>query len=198
MAKPADEAEAKPFAAQDGVLVAWITDPCRHITAWTEEAEVLTGYAASEAVGLPARALCTPTDQRNAVPELEVVAAMDGLRSFRGTRVRRDATRFVAWSRVLPMRDERGRSVGFVELVIPDTSHRNGHAILDSQRRFEGVVQAARLQLHALRLGALEPDVVPPSSLRERITELIGQLHDALDELQPPPSERRLRETKAP
>jgi hypothetical protein len=197
MAKPEDEADARP-TAQDGAFSAWITDPSRHITAWTDEAETLTGYVASEAVGLPARALYTPADQRNAVPDLEIVAAIDGLRSFRGIRVRRDATRFGAWSRILPMRDGRGHSVGFVELLIPDPSHRNGYAVVDPRRRFGEVVRAARLQLHTLRIASSDPDVVPPSSLRERIANLIGQLHDALDELPSAPSERRLRETKPP
>ena len=78
MAKPADDAEADPLAAQDSILAAWTTDPRRHIEAWTEEAEVLTGYPSSEAVG-------------------------------------------------------------------PDTSLRNGYAVLDSQRRFDRVVPAARV-----------------------------------------------------
>jgi PAS domain S-box-containing protein len=164
----------------DEVVAAWTTDPSRHITAWTEEAEELTGYAASEALGLPARALYTPVDQRNSVPELELVAAIEGLRTFQGIRVRRDATRFAAWSRVLPLRSGEGRSAGFVELLIPDPSHHNGFALLDPQRRLQNVARATRLQLHALRLAASDPDAVPEAALRERIVTLLDQLQDTL------------------
>lgn len=180
---------AKPFtrskrgaAAYEASVAAWLTDTRREITGWTDEAARLIGYSVEEAVGLHVGALYTVADQRNAIPELEMVASAGGVRTFKGIRVRRDSTCFKAITYLLPIRTGNGRTAGFVELVIPDPQL-NGFAVVDPRRKLQNAVHGVRRELHALRIAAAAPELAEQPSSRARVLELVDALHDALEEL---------------
>src|SRR5205823_7845593 len=94
------------------------------IRSWNSGAERITAYRAAEIVGRHFSLFFTREDQAADVPsEILTSASGSGRAEQEGWRIRKDGSRFWAVSSVQPVRDGRGRVIGFTK-IIRDTSER--------------------------------------------------------------------------
>jgi PAS domain S-box-containing protein len=116
------------------------------IRTWNAGAERIKGYWASEVLGRHFSLFFTPEDNAADVPgQILVRAGRDGRAEQEGWRVRKDGGRFWASSMVQPVRDARGRGLGFAKITRDLTEQREAQrALYDSERRFRLLVQAVK------------------------------------------------------
>jgi PAS domain S-box-containing protein len=116
------------------------------IRTWNAGAERIKGYRASEVLGRHFSLFFTPEDNAADVPgQILVRAGRDGRAEQEGWRVRKDGGRFWASSVVQPVRDARGRGLGFAKITRDLTEQREAQrALYDSERRFRQLVQAVK------------------------------------------------------
>jgi PAS domain S-box-containing protein len=88
------------------------------ITSWNSGAEAILGYTPDEIVGQPCARIFLGDDIAADVPETEMRAARSGV-SVRAERWhrRRDGTRFWSSGRMVPLRDRRGETAGFLKIL---------------------------------------------------------------------------------
>jgi PAS domain S-box-containing protein len=116
------------------------------IRTWNAGAERIKGYRASEVLGRHFSLFFTPEDNAADVPgQILVRAGRDGRAEQEGWRVRKDGGRFWASSVVQPVRDARGRGLGFAKITRDLTEQREAQrSLYDSERRFRLLVQAVK------------------------------------------------------
>src|SRR5690348_13524892 len=116
------------------------------IRTWNAGAERIKGYRAAEVIGQHFSVFFTPEDKAADVPgELLVGAAHTGRAAQEGWRIRKGGGRFWAASVVQPVRDARGRAVGFAEITRDMTEQREAQqALYESERQFRLLVQAVK------------------------------------------------------
>jgi PAS domain S-box-containing protein len=116
------------------------------IRTWNPGAERIKGYRAAEVIGQHFSLFFTPEDKAADVPsQILVSAGRNGRAEQEGWRIRKDGGRFWASSVVQPVRDARGRAVGFAKITRDMTERREAQqAIYESERRFRLLVQAVR------------------------------------------------------
>jgi PAS domain S-box-containing protein len=116
------------------------------IRTWNAGAKRIKGYRASEVLGRHFSLFFTPEDNAADVPgQILVRAGRDGRAEQEGWRVRKDGGRFWASSMVQPVRDARGRGLGFAKITRDLTEQREAQrALYDSERRFRLLVQAVK------------------------------------------------------
>jgi PAS domain S-box-containing protein len=116
------------------------------IRTWNAGAERIKGYRAAEVIGQHFSVFFTPEDKAADVPgELLVGAARTGRAAREGWRIRKGGGRFWAASVVQPVRDARGRTVGFAEITRDMTEQREAQqALYESERQFRLLVQAVK------------------------------------------------------
>jgi PAS domain S-box-containing protein len=116
------------------------------IRTWNAGAERIKGYRASEVLGRHFSLFFTPEDNAADVPgQILVRAGRDGRAEQEGWRVRKDGGRFWASSVVQPVRDARGRGLGFAKITRDLTEQREAQrALYDSEHRFRLLVQAVK------------------------------------------------------
>ncbi|MGE0223653.1 MAG: ATP-binding protein [Acetobacteraceae bacterium] len=95
------------------------------VTSWNSGAEAILGYSPEEIIGHPCARIFTGEDLANDVPEQEMRAVRAGssLRAERWHR-RRDGTTFWSSGRMVPLRDGRGQSAGFLKILIDRTAEK--------------------------------------------------------------------------
>jgi PAS domain S-box-containing protein len=145
--------EHMPAADRLQVLVDSVTDYAIYlldrdgvIRTWNSGAERIKGYRAAEVIGQNFSLFFTPEDKAANVPgQILVRADRDGRAEREGWRIRKDGGRFWGASVVQPVRDARGRTVGFAEITRDMTEQRAAQqALYDSERRFRLLVQAVK------------------------------------------------------
>ena len=116
------------------------------IRTWNAGAERIKGYRAAEVIGQHFSMFFTPEDKAADVPgELLGGAARTGRAAQEGWRIRKGGGRFWAASVVQPVRDARGRAVGFAEITRDMTEQREAQqALYESERQFRLLVQAVK------------------------------------------------------
>ncbi|XSG80947.1 MAG: PAS domain S-box protein [Methyloligella sp. ZOD6] len=122
----------------------YMLDPEGYISSWNVGAERIKGYSASEALGLHYSQFFTPEDQAAGKPLLGLsIAERTGRYQQEGWRVRKDGSRFWAFTVLDAIRSKDGNLVGFAK-VTRDISERHAaeQALLDSEWRFRMLVDA--------------------------------------------------------
>jgi PAS domain S-box-containing protein len=142
-----------PDGARLELLVDAVTDHAIYlldrdgmIRTWNAGAERIKGYQASEVLGRHFSLFFTPEDKAADVPnQILVRAGREGRAEQEGWRVRKDGGRFWASSVVQPVRDARGRALGFAKITRDMTEQREAQqALYDSEHRFRLLVQAVK------------------------------------------------------
>jgi PAS domain S-box-containing protein len=95
------------------------------VASWNAGARRIKGYEASEILGRHFRVFYPEVDQLTGHPERNLEAALrDGSVAEEGWRVRKDGSRFWASVVITPVRDDRGRHVGFAKVTRDQTDQR--------------------------------------------------------------------------
>ncbi|MGE5366462.1 MAG: PAS domain S-box protein [Betaproteobacteria bacterium] len=145
--------EDLPASDRLGLLVDSVTDYAIYlldrdgvIRTWNTGAERIKGYRAADAIGQHFSLFFTPEDKAADVPaQILARAGCAGRAEQEGWRVRKDGGRFWAASVVQPVRDARGRAIGFAKITRDMTERREAQqALYDSERRFRLLVQAVK------------------------------------------------------
>ena len=96
------------------------------ISSWHRGAELMKGYTAEEAVGMPFANIFTPEDRQRGQPEHELeVAARRGEYKGEGRRLRKDGSRFDVAVVLTALRGSRGELLGFLKLTQDITARRS-------------------------------------------------------------------------
>jgi len=122
----------------------YMLDPEGYVSSWNVGAERVKGYPAADALGTHFSQFFTPEDQASGKPLLGLeIAKRTGRHEEEGWRVRKDGTRFYAFTVLDAIRDGEGNLLGFAK-VTRDISERHAaeQALLDSEWRFRMLVDA--------------------------------------------------------
>ena len=92
--------------------------PDGRVTSWNSGAQALKGYTAAEIVGEHFSVFYSAEDRERGKPALELsVAAAEGRFEEEGWRLRKDGSRFWANVIITPVRDAKGKLVGFAKVT---------------------------------------------------------------------------------
>jgi PAS domain S-box-containing protein len=140
----ADRLELLVDAVTDHAI--YLLDRDGVIRTWNAGAERIKGYRAAEVIGQHFSLFFTAEDKAADLPgQILLRAGRDGRAEQEGWRIRKDGGRFWAASVVQPVRDARGRAIGFAKITRDMTERRAAQqALYDSERRFRLLVQAVK------------------------------------------------------
>ncbi len=96
----------------------YLLDPSGIVSSWNAGARRFKGYESAEIIGQHFSRFYIPEDQANDLPKRALAEASDkGTFQSEGWRVRKDGTRF--WASVVldPIRDGKGKTVGFAKIT---------------------------------------------------------------------------------
>ncbi len=137
-----DRVEAILQSAVDFAIIA--TDLSGTITIWNEGAARILGWTAADVEGRSAAAIFTPEDCAEGRPEAEMAEALaEGRADDERWHVRRDGSRFFASGTMTPMRDDEGRTTGFLKILRDRTERRLAEEQLSESEAFTRSVLAA-------------------------------------------------------
>jgi PAS domain S-box-containing protein len=145
--------EDLPDAARLELLVGAVTDYAIYlldregvIRTWNAGGERITGYPAGEAIGQHFSLFFTGEDKAADLPkQILARSSLTGRAEQEGWLLRKDGSRFWAASVIQPVRDSRGRALGFANISRDMTERREGqHALFESERKFRLLVQAVK------------------------------------------------------
>ncbi|MDE3744304.1 PAS domain S-box protein [Methylobacterium komagatae] len=116
-------------SATDYAIIAM--DRNGHVTRWNAGAERVLGWREDEILGDPAHVIFTPEDRMAGRPETEMALALrDGSAPDERWHLRKGGERFWANGEMMPLRDERGTTQGFLKIVRDRTKQRADDATL--------------------------------------------------------------------
>jgi PAS domain S-box-containing protein len=134
------ESEERYRMILDGVQdhAIFMIDPAGRVVSWNAGAERLKGYTAAEIIGQNfSRFFCAEDIALGAPSEILALAAANHRHQLRGTRVRKDGSRFTASVTFVALRDATGKLRGFSEFS-HDVSQNE-----ESEARYRGLLEAA-------------------------------------------------------
>jgi PAS domain S-box-containing protein len=118
-------------------------NPEGRINSWHRGAELMKGYTAEEAVGMPFATIFTPEDRERGQPEHELrVAAETGEYKGEGRRVRKDGNLIEVAVVLTALRGPGGELLGFLKLTQDITARRAEERAREEALRASQVAQA--------------------------------------------------------
>ncbi|MGZ8286444.1 MAG: PAS domain S-box protein [Allosphingosinicella sp.] len=134
----------------------YMLDADGFVATWNPGARRFKGYEAEEIIGRHFSTFFTDQDRDAGVPAHALKAAeREGRFEAEGWRVRKDGTRFWVNAVLDPIRDDKGKLIGFAKITRDDTEKRQASlALLESERRFRTLVQGVK----DYALYMLDPD----------------------------------------
>jgi PAS domain S-box-containing protein len=164
----------------DGVkdYALFTVDTTGHITSWNSGAQRLLGYTEAEIVGQEFSRVFTPEDVQRGVPEKEMQkAASEGLAEDERWHLRKDGSRVFVTGILASI--GKGDSREFGKIIRDITERRKAEAALLQTQKLES-------------LGALAGGIA--HDFNNLLTGILGNASLLLEELSPPPRDRRLLE----
>ena len=150
-------------------------NPQGRISSWHRGAELLKGYTAEEAVGMPFADLFTPEDREHGQPELELRVAADcGEYKGEGRRVRKDGSLIDVAVVLTALRSPHGELLGFLKLTQDITARRAAERARDEALRASQLARA-----EAERASRLKGEFLATLSheLRTPLSAILGWAH---------------------
>lgn len=92
-------------------------DTAGRVKSWNSGARALLGYERNEVIDRHFEAFFEPADRADGLPSRELEEALKGPVRVERPHVRKDGTRFVAFSTIYALRDARGRPAGFAKIM---------------------------------------------------------------------------------
>ncbi len=128
-----------------------------NVTNWNLGAERIKGYTADEIVGQHFSRFYTEEDRLENLPNAGLrIAAEEGRYEKEGWRVRKDGTRFYANVVIDPVRDERGKLIGFAKITRDITQRKEAERALEQAR--EALHQSQKLEMVGRLTGGIAHD----------------------------------------
>ena len=120
-------------------------DSSGRVLTWSEGARRIFGWTETEMQGQLLDRIFLDADRAAGLLATEIAEALENGRGGgeEGWRVRKDGSRFWAVGELAPIRDERGRCVGFVKIVRDRTVQRDAEQALAEERRALEVLNRA-------------------------------------------------------
>lgn len=118
----------------------FIVDRSGRIAAWSDSAELLTGYASGDIVGRPLATLDATEERRDALSERDLIAALSADTHRVGWHSRRDGTRFLAETETIALRSSSGELCAYAVVMLK----RDGDACVDDRTMPQKCVCAPR------------------------------------------------------
>jgi PAS domain S-box-containing protein len=135
----------------------YMLDPAGIVSSWNAGAARFKGYRAEEIIGEHFSRFYTEEDRAAGKPARALQAALEeGRFEAEGWRVRQDGTRFWASVVIDPIRDERGRHVGFAKITRDLTERKAAQEALEQSR--EQFFQAQKLEAIGRLTGGVAHD----------------------------------------
>ncbi|HEX8241266.1 MAG TPA: PAS domain S-box protein [Allosphingosinicella sp.] len=134
----------------------YMLDADGFVATWNPGARRFKGYEAEEIIGRHFSTFFTDEDRAAGVPAHALKTAAEvGRFEAEGWRVKKDGSRFWVNAVLDPIRDDKGKLLGFAKITRDDTEKRMASlALLESERRFRTLVQGVK----DYALYMLDPD----------------------------------------
>lgn len=140
-------------SATDYAIIAM--DRNGHVTRWNAGAERILGWREDEILGDPAHVVFTPEDRAAGRPETEMALALrDGSAPDERWHLRKGGERFWASGEMMPLKDERGTTQGFLKILRDRTQQQTDDATLHK------VQDQLHLAVAATDLGIFDYDLI--------------------------------------
>ena len=135
----------------------YMLDPKGRIATWNPGAQRFKGYTADEIIGEHFSRFFTPEDVASDLPGRALrKAAREGRFEAEGWRVRKDGARFWAHIVIDPIRDDKGKLIGFAKVTRDISERKKAQEDLDSTR--EALAQSQKLQALGELTGGIAHD----------------------------------------
>jgi PAS domain S-box-containing protein len=124
----------------------YMLDPDGYVATWNPGAERFKGYQADEIIGRHYSTFFTPEDREAGLPQQALEAALrEGRYEAEGWRLRKDGSRFWVNAVLDPIRDDKGKLLGFAKITRDNTEKRvREQALQESERRFRMLIQGVK------------------------------------------------------
>jgi PAS domain S-box-containing protein len=152
------------------------------VVSWNGGAERIKGYTAEEIVGRHFSVFYPDDDVASGKPEMELeVAIAEGRYEDEGWRLRKDGSRF--WANVIlaPVRDDRGRLLGFAKVTRDMSERRRAREELQRSEQLNRDLRGESLAKDEF-LGVISHELRTPLTVLYGGTKLLAQRYAQLAE----------------